>query len=69
MAAPFYHVCKNIVSLSAGKDIVVYKDPNGLEEVVRSEGKYPERENFNMMSSMSWLYNNRSKVKASFVME
>ena len=42
----------------AGKNSVAIRDPGSIEQVLRVEGKYPER---GLGDGYSWLYKNRAK--------
>lgn len=41
-------------------NVVVLKDPNVLEYIIRAEGKYPVRDNL-FSEKLAWLYRNRLK--------
>lgn len=47
-------------ALYIDSNVVVLKDPNVLEYIIRAEGKYPVRDNL-FSEKLAWLYRNRLK--------
>ena len=51
-----------------GSSIVVVKDPDTIEYVLRAEGKYPSRDDI-VTKNIAWLYKNRSKQTLALAIE
>ena len=52
----------------AGNRFVLIRDPQSIEDVLRAEGKYPDR-NQTMTSGIRWLTENRAKQLSPFAMQ
>ena len=52
------HAGDFLVAMFLGNYSVLVKDPSTIENILRAEGKYPERDN-TFMKNFCWLFENR----------
>ena len=64
-----YEACRIIiVGVIVGNRFVVIRDPQSIEDVLRAEGRYPDR-NQTMTAGIRWLTENRAKQPSPFAMQ